>query len=420
MTLPGGWIADLFGYKDVLNSLSALMPRRKAFRFLGAVLADNPTLGVTDVNFAAPFRGTYYVDPLSVLAEAGSELAPFHSMTSAIAYALAQGVTSALFKLPSGAILNESWSFPTTGTWEIETESTGASAQVNGNVTISNTGGAFYVFSRITLNGNIAGSNSGSVTSSLLLRSAFHNGGITLTKTGAGTWLSDFGGVGGNFNGSSGYALNAVSVSGAIISENFSFYGNLTYSLRSRFAFCQINQSVAINAAALADTIMLECNFGGGTSITGAGSTVFSVDGHTLSSMGNVTAQTTVTGVLLKTNNANGSIEIPDSAAGNLAGQFLMFGAAGMYTARAFAILIASGGTGTLLIDVNYVDARGNAKTLAITSTGLLLSGTAGTEDGAATRVFYHNGSVPITATIKGVTGAGATVRIGIACRREN
>ncbi len=53
MTLPGGWIADLFGYKDVLNSLSQLMPRRKAIRFLGASLADNPALGVTDVGSAS-------------------------------------------------------------------------------------------------------------------------------------------------------------------------------------------------------------------------------------------------------------------------------------------------------------------------------------------------------------------------------
>lgn len=424
MTLPGGWIADLFGYKDVLNSLSALMPRRKAFRFLGAALSDNPTLGVTDVNFAVPFRGTYYIDPLSVLAEVGSELAPFHGMAAAIAYALAQGVTSALFKFAPGAVLTESFTLPSFGTWEVETESTAASAVINGNVSISNTGGASYVFSRVTLNGNITGAKSGASTavSTLFMRSAFHNGSATLTNTGGGIWIADFGGVGGNYQGNSGYSLNAVSVAGSIISENWSFFGNISYSSRARFAFVVMNAAITISpGATAADTLMISCNFGGAITISGTGNPIFSVDGHTLASMGAPTANTVVTGVQLKTNNANGSIEIPNSAAGNLAGQFLMFGAAGMYTARAIAHLIStSGGTGTLLIDVSYVDASGTAKTIAITTTGLLLSGTAGTEDGATTRVFYHNGSVAITATVKGVTGAGATVRIGIACRREN
>lgn len=423
--MSGGALDALLG---MVQSNGAEIELASGLNFTGGLIAEldetNNIIRVTfDPQVRTGFRGVYYVDPLSTATELGSEYAPFKTATAAIAYAVAQGITSGLLKLPPGAVLNEAFAFPTTGTWEIETESTGASAVINGNISISNTGGASYLFSRVTLNGNITGAKSGAstATSTLFLRSVFQNGGIALTNTGGGNWSIDTGGVGGNFNGSSGYVLNAVSVAGGIIAENFSFYGNLSYSIRSRFAFVQINQSVVIApGTSVADTLMVNCNFGGGVSIVGTGNPPFSVDGHTLSSMGNATAQTTVSGVALKTNNANGSIEITNSAAGNLAGQFLMFGAAGMYTARAFAHLITSGGTGTLLIDVNYVDARGNAKTLAITSTGLLLSGTAGTEDGATTRVFYHNGSAAITATIKGVTGAGATVRIGIACRREN
>lgn len=48
MVLPGGWIADLFGYKDIYSG-ATLMPRRKAFRLLGANVSDNALLGTTDI-----------------------------------------------------------------------------------------------------------------------------------------------------------------------------------------------------------------------------------------------------------------------------------------------------------------------------------------------------------------------------------
>jgi hypothetical protein len=73
-----------------------------------------------------------------------------------------------------------------------------------------------------------------------------------------------------------------------------------------------------------------------------------------------------------------------------------------------------------LLLDVNYVDATGTAKTLAVTTTGLVLNGTVGIEDAAATRPFYHNGSTPITMTIKGVGTGGSVVKMIGQCRREN
>lgn len=420
MTLPGGWIADLFGYKDALNSLSALMPRRKAFRFIGAALSDNPTLGVTDVNLAPPFRGTFYVDPLSVTVEAGSEFSPFHTMAAGIAYALSQGLTSALFKLPPGAVLNESFSFPTTGTWEVETESTAASAQINGNITISNTGGSFYVFSRVTINGNIAGSSSGSATSLLLLRSAFLNGSITLTKTGSAFWLADFGGVGGDYNGNSGYVLNAVSVAGTIIAENFSFFGNLSYNVRGRFAFAVMNANVNISPAGVGtDTVMISCNMGGGTSVTGTGNPLFSVDSFTLASMLLQTASTVVSGVQLKTLASNASID-QTAAPTNVTATLVPTGVSGMFVARAIAHLVTSGGSGTLLFDIGYVDSTGHARTIALTSTGLVLNGSVATEDAGSTRAFFHDGSAPITFTQKGVVTAGSTVHSVVACRREN
>lgn len=69
---PGGWIADLFGYKDALDSAATLYPRRGALRFLGAALADNATLGTTDVSIEGAVvagsgaAGVHVYDPDSV------------------------------------------------------------------------------------------------------------------------------------------------------------------------------------------------------------------------------------------------------------------------------------------------------------------------------------------------------------------
>lgn len=44
------WLDDLPGYRDVLNGLSALMPRRRQLRFRGGVsVQDNDALSCTDI-----------------------------------------------------------------------------------------------------------------------------------------------------------------------------------------------------------------------------------------------------------------------------------------------------------------------------------------------------------------------------------
>ena len=46
------WLADLLGYQKVLDSGNVEYPQRQKLRFLGATIADNPTLGTTDVTLA--------------------------------------------------------------------------------------------------------------------------------------------------------------------------------------------------------------------------------------------------------------------------------------------------------------------------------------------------------------------------------
>ncbi len=49
MALPGGWLADLFGYRDIFDAVSGLLPRRSAFRIVGGSAVDNDLLEVTDI-----------------------------------------------------------------------------------------------------------------------------------------------------------------------------------------------------------------------------------------------------------------------------------------------------------------------------------------------------------------------------------
>lgn len=53
MIAPAGWLFDVLGVKDFLDSVGTLYPRRQQMRLLGANVADNPTLGTTDVTFGA-------------------------------------------------------------------------------------------------------------------------------------------------------------------------------------------------------------------------------------------------------------------------------------------------------------------------------------------------------------------------------
>ena len=48
---PAGWLFDVLGVKDFFDSVGTLYPRRQQMRLLGANIADNPTLGTTDVTF---------------------------------------------------------------------------------------------------------------------------------------------------------------------------------------------------------------------------------------------------------------------------------------------------------------------------------------------------------------------------------
>ncbi len=64
-----GWLFDVLGVKDFFDSAGTLFPRRQQIRLLGALLADNPTLGTTDVTIFGNYvqgsvaTGTHVYDP---------------------------------------------------------------------------------------------------------------------------------------------------------------------------------------------------------------------------------------------------------------------------------------------------------------------------------------------------------------------
>lgn len=82
--LPGGWIADLFGYKDVLKPDSSVAIRRKALRFLSSVVTDNAALGTTDIALAlAVTTGLLWVDAAAPDGGNGSQGLPMNSIQAA-------------------------------------------------------------------------------------------------------------------------------------------------------------------------------------------------------------------------------------------------------------------------------------------------------------------------------------------------
>lgn len=105
----GGWIADLFGYKDLYAPGNSLVTRRGALRFLGGTLVDNPVTGTTDytpppsgvTTLAAQFTmpasgGNVTVTPVSVAALVAG--APVYVATAGAMSVVSVGTTTAVLQ----------------------------------------------------------------------------------------------------------------------------------------------------------------------------------------------------------------------------------------------------------------------------------------------------------------------------------
>ncbi len=51
-----GWLFDLLGIRAITDSLASVLPQRQTLRFIGALVADNITLGSTDVTISRRYQ----------------------------------------------------------------------------------------------------------------------------------------------------------------------------------------------------------------------------------------------------------------------------------------------------------------------------------------------------------------------------
>lgn len=209
---PGGWIADLFGYKDIYDSVSALLPRRKAIRFVGGAVTDNPALGTTDVNTGSGgLPRQLFVDPSSVPA------GPIFATIQAAINSIAQPQSAAVeINLPPGSAFVENLTFP--GGCQISIIGGETHSAITGSV--ADTGGSGFTsiqFKNCSVTGNFSLTNTGTF-SQLILENAPIVGNIAANHYDIHAF-SSFSYV---QNGTTGDAVNRGSVAGSLDFNNCS------------------------------------------------------------------------------------------------------------------------------------------------------------------------------------------------------
>lgn len=387
---------------------------------LDVILVDPTTL---PAGVVSPFRGTFYVDPLFVGTQNGSQSNPFTTVAAAFAAALAQALVAAVVFLAPGSTINENVVFPPTGAdWEISSTEDGylgggVGSIINGTVTCDSTAAAVaYRLKNVVVVGAVSGTAAAASTSFLFLTQVRTQSTVTLANSGgASTCQAFLEGIGtADSTGSSGRIGGALSIAGRIIAANYLLFGAVTEATpngNSRYTGCLFNvPNFTLNGFAGQTVLFNECSFLAALTFTSPTSKNLAMGPVSMASAlqlgmtfaggpfsaSSAVAQRAITGTVLLGNLA------PTAVTGSPA-------PAGLYEAVGTLDLTTPGTAGTAQINVIYTDLNGVLQTKPITGAGLLITGAVGTE-AAGSLVFRHNGATAIQYSVTGVVTPGALV----------
>jgi hypothetical protein len=375
---------------------------------------------------SAPFRGTYYVNPLFVGTQTGSSSNPFTTVAAAFAFAAGQGLVNGVIYLPPGVTVTENITFPTGGgSWDITAlEAFGTfSTTLTGTVDLSNTGAASSGLTEFSLNNldienNVSGVFSGGPGAFAYCRinNTFVNGTVTLTTTGAGgLWAAEVFGPGGGEDGITG----ALAVTGFLLGVRADLQGPVSFSATTNFDNCTLSGgSITSHGAGAVGVGIRDCTINALTAFTAAsGSMSVGVDG--VSARGFLTTGATA-GANVSFSTALGNAPAHLVIANNLAGGGLgQQYPAGLVVVEACQTLLAAGTNGSAVINVTYTDLTGTLVTEAVT-TALNITSAVGTK-ARGTLPIQQNGATAPTWSVTGIVTPGAlSLAVAINARQAN
>jgi hypothetical protein len=374
----------------------------------------------------APFRGTFYVDPLYTGAvHTGSESNPFITIADAFAAAALQGLTRGIIFLAPGANTVENVTFPLTGEWEIASQMTlgnVGNVTIAGNVDISASASARRALTGVTVTGNVTG-NCSAGTQRIIFTCVTVGGTTTLTQTGAGVQrLGTRGGTSAPGSGANlGYSqfTGAVSVAGTFWGSWAAFQTSVAVTATSSFDFCDMPPTTS--AAGAVAIWMSNCSntVGGPLAFTStSGNMQLRPDPATLSELQRVGCVLTGT-VSIKCQSAASfrGVQVTNVGASPIS-QILP---AGLMVCEACLTLLAGTGTatGNATLNVIYTDATGTLVTEAVT-TALNVGGAVGSK-ARGTLPFSQNGATAVSFSVTGITGAtGLSYQCDVAVRQAS
>lgn len=421
------WIGIAVFYQTVKGSDDIALPQQPNFHFNAElVVADDPAIQATRVSApgiaiaqaaaiaaAQPFKGTYYVNPAFAGTQLGSQSSPFTSYTTAIAAAVAAGLSSAIFLLAAGSTTTENVVLPTTGNWELASESSLGitSATLNGNVTCNATPTpSSYAITNINVLGAVTGVSAAS-RSHLVLTNSVVEGAVSLTGTGAGRWvLICDGKASSTLNGYGGFNDSTTTVTGAIVATSWYFTGaiSLTALSASDQSFFQSSylQSGSFTTSGTFTTNFWLCTFIAipNTFTVSAGTLTVQLDSFSASNLFNGGSAKAGAGTLVILPQ-NSQCSTRRAITGNLVSTLL-----GRKTissgcvAEGTLTMLVPGTLGTASLNLIYTDLNGTLQTVSLAS--LLITSAAGTEVPFAVP-FSQNGATDLNFSITGITTAG-------------
>lgn len=217
------------------------------------------------------FGNTYFVDPVFTGVAYGTESNPYPSITAAIAAAVADGSTNTLIVQAPSSTTVENVTFPTTGTWEVRCESEVA-AKITGNAVVS--GGAGVVtLTNMVVTGTATGVATGARY--FITINTNINGSVSLTVSGAGSWVMIPDGLGASLAAYNGAFASTVSVTGSLQASNYYFAAAVSMTTASQILGCQL----ASGSVGFGGSLLIEnTTFAAAPTFTGAA--VVKIDGY--------------------------------------------------------------------------------------------------------------------------------------------
>ncbi len=360
----------------------------------------------------APFRATYYANPLFTGVSSGSQANPFKTIAAAFAAMQALALTAGIVYVPPDTTFSENIVFPDGGDYEIACQDQFGinTATLTGTIDVSSTTQfASRALTRLLLEGAISGVAGG--TQGCDFRAVGCGLAVTATLNLTGTFwrcaLQGDGTVNGGLGGFGGYSLAPVTVAGRIGATQWFFDDTISHSSNSELFGCYIS-SCTSTASGVNNLRVHDCLVKAHSVFSAAvGLYTILCDGWTMCQ---------IQGAIVTVGGTPGAVRLaPQLGNGNAqritgttnVGVFTLCNQTpeGLCVIEFATTLLVADGTGAIQLTVTYTDLLGVTHTKNLGG-ALALPGVAGTEV-TGSMIFSQDGSANVQWAVTGILTSG-------------